>query len=494
MKFFTSLISLSIILLTGCESQKPVVDKSNNHFFVFGGGYSATGNQISLEKNIFYLDSIIEENSPQSVYKLFADGGEGERSLQYRIEGEYPDDFQKLVISCIGSTKRINDHYRPHQVLDTVGPLKRTEIDKYFSEKAAKVSKDDRIILYYTGHGGKGDKKTPWNTGLYLWHDGVYRMKDFAAKVQNLPAPAVCVMVQCYSGGFQNIIFKEGDPKKGIADNPPCGFFSTVYNRVAAGCTPNINEADYQEYSTWFWAGIHGYSRLGEPIEKPDYDGDGKVSFDEAHNFTLMNLDSIDIPTKTSEQILRNFTPKTSKPLSISKTSTVAEFIKHADPGQKKVIAFLSEKTGFKQTDSLTAIVKKITDTANEMKKVKAEYDKEKKDLTKLRSRAGKNVRRLYPELGNPFHAACRKVLDEEKESMKAALDKDKDFQAYKAKYITLKKIQGKSKSLEMEWVMMQRLVRTVQNVLYEPYFLNGAKPDVISKYKKIRELEKGSL
>ena len=50
--------------------------------------------------------------------------------------------------------------------------------------------------------------------------------------------PCILVMVQCYSGGFANAIFKEGNPEKGLSDYPRAGFFATVSDRVAAGCTP----------------------------------------------------------------------------------------------------------------------------------------------------------------------------------------------------------------------------------------------------------------
>ncbi|MCM8527437.1 MAG: caspase family protein, partial [Lentisphaeraceae bacterium] len=292
-------LALSLFLLSACKTA-PIVKQTKpakDHFFIFGGGYSAIGNQVSLEKNIDYMNSILNVRPPQSKYILFADGNKRERSLQYRINDGFPDNFQEVLIFCLGTTKRINDYYRPHNVVNQ-GALKKLEIEKYFREKGSELKKDERLFVYYTGHGGKGDKKDPQNTGLYLWHDGIYRMKEFSSRLQSLPpeTPVVCVMVQCFSGGFQNIIFKDGDPQKGFAENNICGFYATVHDRMAAGCTPEINEADYQEYSTWFWAALSGKNRLGFKILKPDYDGDRKTSFDEAHAYTLINLRSIDIP------------------------------------------------------------------------------------------------------------------------------------------------------------------------------------------------------
>ncbi len=63
-------------------------------------------------------------------------------------------------------------------------------------------------------------------------------------------------MVQCYSGGFANLIFEQGQPDKPLAKANRCGFFATVHDRIAAGCTSDIDEEDYHEYSSAFWAAI----------------------------------------------------------------------------------------------------------------------------------------------------------------------------------------------------------------------------------------------
>ena len=100
-------------------------------------------------------------------------------------------------------------------------------------------------------------------------------------------------MVQCYSGGFANIIFNEGDADKGLTDHTRAGFCATLHTRLAAGCTPDINEANYREYSTYFWEALFGETRLGKKVKKPDYDGDGKTSYAEAHAYTILKSSTI---------------------------------------------------------------------------------------------------------------------------------------------------------------------------------------------------------
>ena len=488
------IFALFLLLLCACKTVPKVKPKpiTKDHFFIFGGGYSATGNQVSLEKNVNYLNAVLEAHRPASKYILFADGNNGGRSLQYRVNSGFPDQFQKMLIYCLGTTKRISDYYRPHK-LQTQGQLKKVEIEKYFRDVGTSIKKDERLFVYYTGHGGKGDKKDPQNTGLYLWHDGIYRMRDFAKRLQTVPpdVPVVCVMVQCYSGGFQNIIFKEGDPKKGLTANNLCGFYATVYNRLAAGCTPEINEENYQEYSTWFWAALTGRNRLGFKILKPDYNGDGRTSFDEAHAYTLINLRSIDIPTKTSELLLRQYTPKTfSKSLGISQKSSLLQYLKAAEPSSSAVIEQLVKQSGSNMNWTIGNVLKEAETLAKKIAGIKKQNESLLKEIKKLRPKVAGRIRFFYPELGNPHHPATHEILVHEKENLKNLLDKEKDFLSFKEKYMKYQVNKEEASKIEKKWVILRRLSRTLENVLYEPYFLQSVPVEIKNRYLQMRKLE----
>ena len=99
-------------------------------------------------------------------------------------------------------------------------------------------------------------------------------------------------------------VYNEGNPDRGLSKQARCGFFATVHDRPAAGCTPDIDETTYVEYSTYFWEAIAGHNRVNQPIEPPDYNEDGKISFDEAHAYTILHSDTIDLPINTSGEFL----------------------------------------------------------------------------------------------------------------------------------------------------------------------------------------------
>ena len=69
------------------------------------------------------------------------------------------------------------------------------------------------------------------------------------------------VMVQCYAGLLRDTIFEHADASAGLSDDARCGFFGQLHDRIAAGCTPDANEADFEEYSGCFWVRWPGIAR-----------------------------------------------------------------------------------------------------------------------------------------------------------------------------------------------------------------------------------------
>ena len=113
-------------------------------------------------------------------------------------------------------------------------------------------------------------------------------------------------MVQCHAGGFAKLVFQGGDPTKPPIENRLCGFFASLESQLAAGCTTNIEEADYHDFTGYFVAALTGRDRLGRPVSGADANHDGRVGMDEAFCWAMVNDDSIDTPTCTSDEFLRD--------------------------------------------------------------------------------------------------------------------------------------------------------------------------------------------
>ncbi|HEX8913167.1 MAG TPA: hypothetical protein VF796_12480, partial [Humisphaera sp.] len=288
---------------------------ASDHFLTIGGGDAPTHNQVSLEKNVLYLQRVLDDiGAGQSHHDIyFSDGSDPGRDLQCHGAGQVPRANRLLARVLTGNETALAVEYRDQAIAHVAGPSNRKSLGDWFDKTGKNLPDGDRLIIYFTGHGGGGQRNAPRNTNLTMWREQSMPVKEFVGLLDKLPpkVQVVIVMVQCHSGGFADVIFKNGDyaanKPDALAAAPRVGFFATVAERPAAGCTPDINEENYREYSTYFWEAISGKTRLGSSVRKPDYDGDGKVSFAEAHAYVKLTSTTIDIPVCTSDNFLRAF-------------------------------------------------------------------------------------------------------------------------------------------------------------------------------------------
>ena len=162
----------------------------------------------------------------------------------------------ELVAQVLGQDENLYQEYRAHDIPHLWGPS-NPGVDQQVVRHDRQAAHDgDRLVIYYTGHGGRGST-------LALWNENDMSAKEFAGLLDKLPAKVsvVMVMVQCFSGGYADMIYEGGDPAKGLSERDRCGFFATVSDRVAAGCTSDVDEENYREYSTYFWAALYGQTR-----------------------------------------------------------------------------------------------------------------------------------------------------------------------------------------------------------------------------------------
>ena len=216
---------------------------------------------------------------------------------------------------------------------------------------------------------------------------------------------------------FCQFYFPRGRFKKGLHPQVRAGFFATVHDRVAAGCTPDIREENYQEYSTHFWEALCGESRIGKKIQKPDFNGDGSTSLTEAHAYVVIHSNTIDIPIKTSDVFLRRFSsfdpPKEEDALNkiiknakdllsgtdsnsskreespndwVFRKDPISKILLSASPESKVIIQTLAQRLSIldeKVFEKAENKIKEIKKRREELAKAKREKDEEKKKVKK---------------------------------------------------------------------------------------------------------------
>lgn len=318
---------------------------------IFGGGPSPQYNQVAIESNVRYVHSLLPERVDSTV--LFADGLPDTPTVQFLAT---KTEAQKTLRTLFGDGPRTAKgapflQYRQSNVPRRDGPTTSDTISGLFDKLAAEKDKKP-LLLYFTGHGSPGQGRAtetsdPYDNNRYdLWGNSALTTTSLASYLEKLPSkrPVTVVMVQCFSGAFGNLLFNGGDPKGELVERPLCGFFATVKEREAAGCTPEVEEEEYHDFTSYFFAALTGKDRLGRPSPQPDYNKDGKIGMDEAFAWTVVNEESIDVPVSTSDVFLRRFVPIQNDDELLD--VPWAEVLKSATPAQRAALEGLSEKLG----------------------------------------------------------------------------------------------------------------------------------------------------
>jgi len=528
--FLILILLISLPRDSKSEIKKSVSESEDQQFnlLILGGGYSASGNEVSLESNVRYLHRQKDEIglSKFRTKTLFSDGVDAARDIKFRDPSFTVPETNLILAEIFGSTRGIYNQYRNnHLKADGASSIK--EFDKWLKDVNSS-SKRTSNLIYFTGHGGKGEKKTPYNTTTYLWNNYKFKVSDFTKKLDSLPSDQtfILIMVQCYSGGFANYIFREGDSKKGLHPQVRAGFFATVHDRVAAGCTPDIREENYQEYSTHFWEALCGESRIGKKIQKPDFNGDGSTSLTEAHAYVVIHSNTIDIPIKTSDVFLRRFSSfdppqeedavgkiiKNTKDLLsgtdsnsskredspndwVFRKDPISKILLSASPESKVIIQTLAQRLSIqdeKLFEKAENKIKEIKKRREELAKAKKEKDDQKK---KLKDKIKTRLLKEWPELANIHHPSVDSLKQPKDSSKLITLsNQDNEWSDYKKRREESAQIGNERFKLEKKQVLAMRLTHEIENVVLRVALPKMNSPDIIERYTLIEELEKTIL
>jgi hypothetical protein len=474
----------------------------SDHFLTIGGGGSPRNNQLSLERNVIYFRHTLadcgEGDAPNDVY--FACGNEKIRDLQYQDPKAEPPKANVLLARVFDRGEdELYQKYRPHELPDLQGPANRKSLNNWFATTGARLADGDRLFIYFTGHGGGGARQTPRNTTMDLWLDGGMTVKEFVGLLDKLSpkVQVVLFMVQCHSGGFGDVIFKGADVGPVLAEANRCGFFATWSDRLAAGCTPDTQEENYKDYTTYFFAALSGKTRTGQAVTPPDFDHDGRTSMAEAHAYVLLTSDTIDIPMTTSDVLLRQFSKTKDVTVRNLVTSSMSfdQLCKIATPDRRAVLEGLSKQLDLKGDDHAAA-ARLLADS----------IDRQRKALEPRQGRRGsdrtdmmRNVIRgrllsRWPEMSSPFHPVTIEALTHQPDEIVKLIESSPGFKEWGEQVQKTDDRSDKSFELERKWVKCQRFLYVAETVALEANLPKFGGKLVQAKYQALRAAENGTV
>ncbi len=347
-----------LLLIAPLATQADTPSTVPPRVLIVGGGPSPEHNQVAIESNVRYVGKLLPAGTVRTT--LFADGDLQRATVLYEEDAKALSPGEQvlgLLQEGAGGDYTATYHYRKPDLGGALdGASSHAAIDKAFTQLAQEESADQPpppLLLYFTGHGSPNPTRNLENNSYDLWgKDERLTVQELAQNIARLPAtvPVTIVMVQCFSGAFGNLIFEKGNPKGPVVDRDIAGFFATIKERMAAGCTPAVNEAEYRDFTSYFFAALTGRDRVGRTVTGADYNHDGRVGMDEAYCYALANDDSIDIPVCTSDVFLRRFVTTSDEQVFRNRYSQIHTW---ATPAQRAALDALSARLKMRGEDRL---------------------------------------------------------------------------------------------------------------------------------------------
>lgn len=494
-------ISILLIFCLGVFSQSIFAD---DYILTLGGGYNPSGNQASLEENVLFFLKIL--NTKRIAYRqhevFFADGTDPKADLQVMATSGVKVDrpATELLASLHRRPGKEQVEYRNHRVPHVAGPLDPQLVRLSMEALSKTMKRGDRLIVYVTAHGSEGPEDDEFDTTIDCWNEKVITVRNFAQWLNAFPTevPVVMIMAQCYCGGFARSIFEDVDSSRPLSRQLRAGFFAQQHNLPAQGCRPDIEHDE--EFSSYFLGAIVGHSRTGVPIEGCDLDGNGVVSFAEAYTYAFWAGETIDIPLKTSDVFLRQYSrlspgnPAPRRPGGAEHDSKVLRgslqsFIDRGDVMSGRIIKELSKKLGFKLEDDAAIVV--------------AAYD-EHRNAPPLPDRGRRRgVRRdllreiedKWPELGDVRKWEESKLLDDQNQAdLYAEMKKLPSWEVYERSRLRTEEFEKESERHELREVKFRRLVKTLELIILEENLPRVSSPELVERYRRLTALERSSF
>jgi hypothetical protein len=510
---------------------------AGDYFLTIGGGYDPSGNQASLEANVVFFQQLLSDQHRQArrhdIY--FADGNDPAADLQILDERQTGSEspVTELLASLHRRRGELQVTYRNHRVAEIAGPLDPELIRAGLDALAKTAQSGDRLIVYVTAHGSAGPKDDPFNTTIDCWNERKIAAREFSKWLAMLPAevPVVMVMAQCYCGGFAHAIFQDLDEAKGLAPHLRAGFFAQQHDLPAAGCRPDIEHDE--EFSSYFWGALAGRSRNGVAVEGCDLDGNGVVSFAEAYAHAVIAGQTIDIPLRTSEVLLRSFSRLTAKaeagsgdshtesprvesprvespqvespqlespqlaspgpePALATMSGTLQSFVDRGPPVSAAIVRELSKKLGF----TLDVEVASVTRAFNEQRRTNR-FQGRGGDRRRGGGRRDllREVREKWPELGDARHWEESPLLKpENQEQLLAELKQLPGWKNFDERRKQMETLGEQAEQQELRLVTFRRLINALETMVLEQNLPLLATPEVLQRYRQMVALEESLL
>ena len=502
--------------------------EADDYFVTIGGGAEPRSNQASLEANVNFFKNVLQRSiGPRRQHSIFfADGSDSKADVQFELD----DDTRSKSIQLLANLNRLppsNIAYRDHQVTGYEGASRPTLIRSRMEQIARIAKAGDRVLIYVTAHGGKGSDKDPFNTTIYCWNKSTISVREFSGWLDqfSVDVPVIMVMAQCYCGGFSHTLFSGGNEENGPSKHLRVGFFAQQHNLQAAGCRPDVKNDE--EFSSYFWGAMVGNSRSGKPMTDADVNKDRQVSFDEAYAHAVITSETIDIPLRSSDVLLRTYSkipnytfyssrvpasrtpsPGTNESESIASTENEPSTNQECNTDESVLCMSMTiDELIDKATPSNAHVVQKLCESLD------IALDTPAEEVASLLGRRGSgpgfsrqgrrssgrrellaDIHERWPELAEEDWTKSSLLKPENEMPFLDEVQKLETFEAYERRKKDIEESTAKSKLAEMQRIKARRLLETLECIALAHNLTRTASEEIAKLYARMVVVENGCI
>ncbi|MFK5891761.1 MAG: hypothetical protein QM504_00900 [Pseudomonadota bacterium] len=427
---------------------------AKEYIWLIGGGPKLENSQAQIELNTRWVQQIISKYKPDAKTKVFfTDGNDPDSDVRLQINNK--DSAENLApLARIFNAQLDNKiRYYNHRVTNVYGTTDVNFLQAELTTDFKKLKADDEVLMIFQGHGGLNKYDTLQNS-LKLWnntHLSVIQLEEMLQKL-NTGVSVRYIFPQCFSGAFKNLIYPRANNKLSPAAYTRCGFMAEDAYEQSEGCTTSINENDYRDYSSYFFAALDGKTRTGKSLSRnPDRNNDNKISLTEAHFYSLSQAISTDIPRSTSESYLINWSPWY---LHWIKNHKVANNI------YSKLAEEVAQNNQLKlNLDGQITDVKNLFKTLYKQKKHLAQQKSElKQKISSLQEQLSQQVSKKWPYLLSPNTKKYLQLLNTQLTDIQRFIIKQNN-------YTKLVKAQNQENIVTKQSLQLKRKITQVQKI-----------------------------
>ncbi len=438
-----------------------------------GGGPTADSNQVSIEVDLRLAPQVL--TGPGVI--LFA-GGAGHRAV---LTQEHPPEAAPEWRETLATLFEPRVDRRAGFAAPEVhanGPATADEIRRVFSQELSRQTTNP-ITLFLSGHGSSGeedDRGIIRGTGGFLgWGNSILVPTELAqlldGAAQNRPVRVV--ISACYAGHFEDIAHVGADHRAGVTTKTRCGFFASTYDRPASGCDATAPSRGVRGYGYRFLSALRDASA--------DLDGNARVSFLEAHVRAASATNTIDVPTTTSESVLRGLMPRTR-----------AAMLTLSARSQRASTRTVAEWTTLRQSvvgeTTLRAAYETFDRVVRDRETALSALERQQTAEESLSFVARAAVENEYPYLMDAWRTDFAPSIARDAAALEHLVRNNEDIRAWRSAHTRTLALSTIADASELELSRSMREIRALENVL----LAENASPAVWTKVSRFLECERG--